>query len=114
MDDSTKRSSPGPCPPTNDYHAYNDPNGTAKLSTAVTHALADVMGRDVTEAGFVLFDTIDPDALDRLFSPSCESDGRSPGHVAFTVDDHKVTVYSTGEIVVTPPSGPDPSSPTPP
>ncbi|MFC7177071.1 HalOD1 output domain-containing protein [Halosegnis marinus] len=69
MDDSRNGSTPGPCPPTTDYRAYHDPDGTAKLSTAVTHALADAMEQDVTEAGFVLFDTIDPDALDRLFSP---------------------------------------------
>ena len=27
-----------------DYYAYHDPQGTAKLSTTVVHALADVMG----------------------------------------------------------------------
>jgi hypothetical protein len=50
------------------FHTYHDSESPAKLSTTVIHALADVMGSDVTNAGFVLNDNINPDALDRTFA----------------------------------------------
>jgi len=89
-----------PAPP-DTYRVHHDPDGSAKLSTTVIHALADAMGIDVTDTGFSLYDTIDPDALDRLFSGD---DFAAPGHVAFTVEGYRVTVYSDGHIVVTPPA----------
>lgn len=91
-----------------DHYAYHDPKGDARLSTTLVHALADVMGHDVTETGFVLAEEIDPEALDRLFSPA-SGDG-SVGHVAFSVNEHRVTVYSDGAIVITPPE-PTPALP---
>lgn len=89
---------------TNEYHAYHDHSGAAELSTTVIHALADVMDRDVTDAGFVLNDSIDPESLNRLFSSTTGGRQRPPGHLAFTVEGYRVTVYSTGEIVITPPA----------
>lgn len=84
-----------------DYYTYHDPDGEARLSTTLVHALADIMGVDVTDTGFVLAEEIDPEALDMLFAPS---DGSGTvGHVAFSVDSHRVTVYSDGTIVITPP-----------
>lgn len=87
-----------------DHHAYHDPLGPAKLSTTVVHALADVMDEDVTAAGLALSDTVDPDALDHLFERSPGDPDGSPSHVAFTVDGYRTTVYSTGEVVITPPA----------
>ncbi len=55
-----------------DYYAYHDFESTAKLSTTVIHALADVIGSDVTDTGVQLHDSIDPDALDRIFSNPTE------------------------------------------
>jgi len=89
-----------------DYHTQHDTEGAAKLSTTVIHALADLMERDVTDVGFVLYDSIDPDALDKIFSSTDDGTSRSPGHVAFTVDGYRVTVYSDGHIVITPPRDP--------
>lgn len=83
-----------------DYYAHHDPDGQARLSTTLVHALADVMGIDVTETGFVLAEEIDPDALDLLFS---SASGGTGAHVAFAVDDYRVTVYGDGTIVITPP-----------
>lgn len=84
------------------HHAYHDANGTAKLSTTVVHALADVTGMDVTDVEASLAESIDPEGLDRLFSK--RDDRRSPGgHVAFSVRGYPVTVYSNGQIVITPP-----------
>lgn len=88
-----------------DYFAYHDPAGDARLSTTLVHALADVMGVDVTDTGFVLADQIDPDALDALFTQTVDGGGNPAGHLAFSVDGYRVTVYSDGTIVITPPEG---------
>jgi len=85
------------------YVTTHDPDGTSKLSTTVIHALADVMGSDVSETGFTLYDSVDPDALDRIFAPGDDRD-REGGHVAFTVQHYRVTVYGDGRIVITPPA----------
>lgn len=92
--------------PPRDYYAYHDPEGSATFSTTVIHALADVMGLDVTDSKFVLYDSVDPGALDRIFARTEDGAPRSPGHVAFSVDDYRVTVYSDGRIVITPPTTP--------
>lgn len=95
-------------PPASDsaeYHVHHDPEGSANLSTTVVHALADVMGVDVTDGGYTLYQSIDPDALDGIFAPTVDGTPRPPGHVAFTVDGYRVTVYSSGRIVITPPAG---------
>jgi hypothetical protein len=97
------QSQPAPQSRPQEYHAYHDPTGTAKLSTTVVHSLADVMGEDVTDASFVLHDSVDPDALDRLFANVDSDQRQTPGHAAFTINGYQVTVYGTGEIVITPP-----------
>lgn len=97
--------SAGEQPPT--YHAYHDPDSPAKYSTTLIHVLANVMGRDVSEVDAALAERIDPGALDLLFP----GDPASPGHVAFSVDGYRVTAYSGGQIVVTPPADPSPARP---
>ena len=96
----------GEQPPT--YHAYHDPEGSARYSTTLVHVLANVMDRDVTDAHAALAERIDPQALDLLFP----SDHASPGHVAFSVDGYRITAYDGGEIVVTPPVDPAPVPPS--
>lgn len=82
---------------------HHDFEGAAELSTTLAHALADVTGADVTEAEFSLADHVDPDALDRLFTPAGNRRRESVGHFAFTVWGHGVTVYADGQIVISPP-----------
>lgn len=89
-----------------DYHTEHDPDDTARLSTTVVHALADVMGKDTTDVQFALSDSVDPDALDHLFGMSRDGTASPAGHVAFTVGGHRVTVYCDGRIVITPPGTP--------
>jgi len=96
---------PTPHPQPGTYYVKHDPEGPAKLSTTVIHALADAMGIDVTDSGFTLYDTIDLDALDQIFAATDDGTQRPPGHVAFCVNGYQTTVYSTGEIVITPPVG---------
>lgn len=85
-----------------EYHVTHDPESAAHVSTTVVHALADVMDVGVTDTGFALYDSIDPDALDRIFAAT-PAGRRRPGHVAFAVEGYRVTVYSGGQIVITPP-----------
>lgn len=86
-------------PPGTRYAKF-DPDGAVKPSTTVVHELAEAMGRDVTDVGFFLYDNIDPDALDMLFANTADMD--PPGHVAFGVPGYGITVYSDGQIVITP------------
>lgn len=87
----------------NTYYFHHDSSGPSKVTTTVIHALADVMDVDVSETEFSLFDSIDPDALDRLFRPKPDGTPRPAAHVAFGVKGYRVTVYSDGEIVITEP-----------
>ncbi|WP_121741460.1 HalOD1 output domain-containing protein [Natronorubrum halophilum] len=86
------------------YRATHDPNGPATLSTTVIHALADCLGVDVTDGRLSLYDTVDPDALDTLFRPRYDGRSRTGGSLSFVVHDHRVTVSSTGEILIEPPA----------
>lgn len=88
---------------TQTYVVQHDFDGSAKLTTTLVHALSDVTGIDVTDAGFTLSDHVDPDALDRLFRPRDDDTPRLNGHLAFTVWGYQVTVYSDGQITIVPP-----------
>lgn len=85
------------------HYGHHDVDGSARLSTTVVHELAHVMDVDVTDTGFTLSESVDPDALDRLFKPRPDGTPRPPGHIAFQVRGYRVTVYSSGDIVITPP-----------
>ncbi|UPV99366.1 hypothetical protein M0R88_12625 [Halorussus gelatinilyticus] len=93
-------------------NAIEDPNDTHEitesaaydrdqpLSTAVIDAVADAADLDPAELGTPLYDQIDPDALDNLFSDRHNGTPRGSGHVVFTLLDYEVTVYSDGSVVV--------------
>jgi len=70
------------------------------LSTAVIDAVAEAAGVEPAELGASLYDQIDPDALDNLFSDRHNGQPRGTGHVAFTLLEYEVTVYSDGQVVV--------------
>jgi hypothetical protein len=70
------------------------------LSTAVIDAVADAADVDPAELGTRLYDQIDPDALDNIFSDRHNGMPRGSGHVGFTLLDYEVTVYSDGYVVV--------------
>jgi len=88
---------------TQTYYVKHDFDGSAKLTTTLTHALSDVSGIDVTDTGFTLYDHVDPDALDQLFKPTKDGSQRMNGMLTFTVWGHQVTVYSDGQIAIVPP-----------
>jgi hypothetical protein len=88
------------------YFVTHDFEGAAELSTTLAHAISDVSGVDVTDAGFTLADHADPEALDRLFEPREDGTPRMNGHLTFTVWRFQVTVYSDGQIAIVPPRQP--------
>lgn len=88
------------------YFVKHDFDGPAELTTTLAHALADISGADVTDAGFTLYDYIDPDALDQLFKPANDAERRFNANLTFTVWNHAVTVYSDGQIAIVPPQQP--------
>lgn len=85
------------------YCVQHDFDGPAELTTTLAHAISNVTGADVTDAGFTLNDYVDPDALDRLFRPKADGTPRGSGRVSFDVWGNEVTVHSSGQIVITPP-----------
>ncbi|MFB1066049.1 HalOD1 output domain-containing protein [Natrinema sp. H-ect4] len=61
-------------------------------SIAAATALAQYYGDDVTATSMQLYDYIDPDALDSLFTETNRGDARARGTVEFQIDDAMVTV----------------------
>ncbi|WP_254274430.1 HalOD1 output domain-containing protein [Haloarcula marina] len=88
------------------YVVKHDFGGTAALTTTLAHAIADVTGVDVTDAGFTLYDHVDPEALDRLFKPKADGSLRVDGYFTFTIWGNQVTVHSDGRIAIVPPQQP--------
>ena len=80
--------------------SYYDPEGSAKLSTVVAHALADHMNRNVTHTERLLYRSVDPASLNRLFARRDDGGGRHDGHATFTVEDYAVTIAATGRIEI--------------
>ncbi|MCU4924705.1 hypothetical protein OB905_01730 [Halobacteria archaeon AArc-dxtr1] len=84
------------------YVCQYDPDGTATLTTTIVHAIATIADTDVSQGEFSLYDSIDPDALERLFATKADGSGRERGHVAFSALDHEVYVHADGDIVIYP------------
>ena len=74
---------------------YPEREGTS-LSETVLEAVEAHEGVDLSRSDFVLFDAIDPDALDRLFRTEADADVV----VEFTVDDVRVTLLGDGGVDV--------------
>ena len=73
-----------------------------KPSTKVVRAVAAYEGVDPTKFDEPLYDVIDLEALDSLFTERPTGDSRVDGHVVFTYGDYQVTVSSDGQIDVDP------------
>lgn len=75
------------------YRASFDPDGPATVSDAVIEAIADVAGVDPTSTVIPLSESVDPDALDGLFT-----DSEGDAQVAFRVCGLRVLVRSDGRV----------------
>lgn len=88
---------------TNDCYVHHyDETGSATLTATIVHALATITDVDVSQGEFSLYDSIDPDALERLFGSKADGTKRTGGHVAFTALECEVYVYADGEIRIYP------------
>ncbi|WP_132058568.1 HalOD1 output domain-containing protein [Halorussus amylolyticus] len=74
-------------------------NGT-DLSIAVVEGVAEIADCDPTSEGEVLYDVVDPDALERLFDDRHDGTARVSGRVSFDLRECSVEVYAEGEPVV--------------
>lgn len=83
---------------TTDAHASD--SQSERLSTVVIDTVADAADVEPAELGTALYDHVDPDALDNLFSDRHNGMPRGSGHVVFSLLDYEVTVYSDGHVVV--------------
>lgn len=78
----------------------HDMDGEANLGTAVVSTVAEVAGVDPAEMDRPLYDRVDPDALDKLFSRKHDGTTRTTGRVEFSLFGYDVAVHSDGRIVV--------------
>lgn len=79
--------------PTFDYR----PSPDESLSTAIVTAISEAKNRDITEDECVLYDSIDPDALDGMFREESDDDSIK---VEFTTHDAIVVLWGNGKITI--------------
>jgi hypothetical protein len=75
------------------YRVSHDPDGQTTLSNTVVEAIAEVADVDPTRTVIPLADSIDPDALDALFTSSA-----GDAQLSFSVCGLEVIVWSDGKI----------------
>jgi hypothetical protein len=73
------------------------PDEDEPLSSAIITALSEAKGRDITEDECVLYDTIDPDALNGMFRRQSDSDTVK---VEFATHDAIVILWGNGDITI--------------
>ncbi len=86
--------------PNDRYVFHHDTDGTATITTTIVHALSSIADTDVSQGEFSLYDSVDPDALDRIFSKKADGTERTGGHIAFTALEHEVYVYANGDVII--------------
>lgn len=82
-----------PTPPTVEYV----PDDEEPLSSAIITALSEAKGRDVTEDECVLYNSIDPEALDGMFRRRSDDDTVK---VEFTTHEAIVLIWGNGTITI--------------
>lgn len=73
------------------------PDTGEPMSTAIVTALSEAKGRDITEDECVLYDSIDPEALDGMLRQNSADDTIK---VEFTTHDAIVVVWGNGGITI--------------
>lgn len=80
------------------YSSAAERGDDTDLSIAVIEVLAEARGITPVEMDEPLYDVVDPDALDQLFTD--QTDGAVGGRVVFELGEHEVTVHADGDILV--------------
>ncbi|RQG91092.1 hypothetical protein EA462_03580 [Natrarchaeobius halalkaliphilus] len=97
--------------PNDRYVFHYDSDGTATITTTIVHAIASIADIDVSQGEFSLYDSVDPDALEHIFSQKADGTDRTGGHVAFSALEHEVYVYANGDVIIYPPTDANVSHP---
>lgn len=97
-----------PAAPAEEYHAMHDWSNDEPLSFSVVRAVSSLAGKEPEELP-PLYDVVDPDSLDTLFT---DTSGRN-GSLSFLLDGYEVTVHADGSIVVKRANANYPSGPSP-
>lgn len=79
------------------YSTAEERAESTDLSVAVIETLAEAREESPVEMEQPLYDVVDPDALDRLFTAD---DADAVGRVVFELGAHEITVHSDGDILV--------------
>lgn len=90
--------------PEETFHTVYD-GAPEMLSLGVIEAIAEATGIDQEQTEVPLDRSIDPDALNSIFTDQYDGTPRLGGHVVFSVWDLEVVVHSDGHIFVHPPDG---------
>lgn len=101
MTDTTTTTSMTFEPATDTYRVRHDWQGDDPVSATVIRAVAIVTNTPPTDFD-PLFESIDSDRLDRLFSGPSGDPPRDTGSVSFPFNDCTVQVNATGVIEITP------------
>jgi hypothetical protein len=80
------------------HRVRHDWNSETEVTTTLLNGLEEVLGRNELMNHPPLYDHVDPDALNKLFSHVQESD-RMRGVVYFDFADYRVAIHATGDIV---------------
>jgi len=75
-------------------------DASESTSRAVVEAIAEHAGVDPADLELPLYEAVDPDALDALFSPPEGTREPVSGRVSFVYDGYDVEVTSDGEVTV--------------
>lgn len=85
------------------YHLNHDGAEPASLSYTILRAVAAVTGEAPQDLD-PLTDTVDPDALDKLFETERVKRGGADASLTIGYNGCRVTVFSDGHLVVVPPA----------
>ncbi|WP_435157149.1 HalOD1 output domain-containing protein [Haladaptatus sp. DFWS20] len=77
--------------------AYRVTGDEDNVSTRVIRGIEEIVGED-EERRTWLYDSVDPDALDTIFSQKHSGGSREDGKVIFTAQGCEVVVHGDGEI----------------
>lgn len=99
-DESSNPSRQGSDPPDGTLRSEYDWSSISP-STAVVESVAEAVDRETTDLDS-LYDSLDPDALDALVGADRTPRDRADTTVSFTFAGRRVTVHSSGEVVVDP------------
>ncbi|MFB9808378.1 HalOD1 output domain-containing protein [Haladaptatus pallidirubidus] len=91
---------------TDERIAYRITSDVDRVSTRVIRGVEEIVGEDDDRRTW-LYNSIDPDALDALFSQKHSGGSREDGKVVFTARGCKIVVHGDGEIHIYAPEAHD-------